>query len=891
MADAPQELDLRKLQRKGTLQSILDWAGRPGTAALDLLTGHPGGAAREAVDFLLGPARALTGDLIPEVSRPEDERTLASVAGVTQPGLAKTGLDLAGAALNPLTYVGFGKGRGVRFAGKTVAADGQTVDPLTLIGKGAEKLISKLPEKAQEKVASAKQGIKNTLGWHTISNENRDLLSQAAAARSNVSRAGIAETERIMKDLSHPERAAVFDVLNDLKHGEPGKHGTLGGGDIASRLAAHSIAPELKPHVAQALEQVQKYTKAQLAEKAGPNGDINIFPEGAVGADDYIQRSFSGLPSEPEANLLGGAPQALKHRTIHSGEHLAAYLNENPGVKLERDAAVALGRRADQQGRLAQKATLAKGLLKESYTHLADPKTRAGVEEIIGGLEKADPDLYHSLNTAYNGMGKQTGVIGALAKANRVFKPAAVYGIVFPRISSIVRNTLAFPTQAGAVEGIPGSVALGQVKNIPANIIGAIDDGVAKAFGARAFKGNRLSADMDLIESAFKNSGGVAANARKMLLDAKRQDLVYALDHGVLDDFVSSEKMMDELTGGGMARKLMTKAGLSRKTQQKVLNIADAPAAAFSGTEQRAKLTVFKELMETHKLPVEEAARLTKESFFDYNAVAPANRTLRTLIPFAAFSTNAVRQQGKWISRVPAVATIAGGLYGQGNNDAPVYPYLSGQAHVGIGRNDQGDSQYLTGFGLPIESLNQIPNLTGGNAGDEILRTSVGSAQPLLKSAVAFTTGKDPYFQTPYGSYDKAPRAVQALGAGENGTAGRLWNEIEGTGLIQPLANPVNQIDQLTDPRLSAGTKAVNMLTGSRVVTVDENKALQQILDRYLQSLPQVQKSVHLYDRSKDPATQQVLHQLDAAKKRVSDRRKAELAGEASGAPASQLRM
>lgn len=887
--DAP-ELDLRKLQRKGTLQSLLDWAGRPGSATIDLLSGHPGGAGREAMDFLLGPARALTGDLIPEVSRPEDERTLASVAGVTEPGLKKTALDVAGAALNPLTYVGFGKGKGVRFMGKTIAAEGKTVDPLTLIGKAGRAAIAKLPSEWQDKAAAVKQGVKNTMGWHTISDANKDLLAEAAAQRANVTRAGIAETERIVKDLSHPERAAVFDVLNDLGHnGE--KFTSLGGGDIAKRLAAHPIAPELKPRVAQALESVQKYTKAQLAEKAGKHGDVNIFPEGAVGADDYIQRSFSGLPSEPEAELLGGSPQALKHRTIRSGEHLAEFLNENPGVTLERDAAVALSRRAEQQGRLAQKATLAKGLLKESYTHLADPKVREGVDHIITGIKEADPDLYHSLNTAYNGMKAQTGVLGALAKANTVFKPAAVYGIIFPRISSIVRNTLAFPTQAGAVEGIPASVALGQVKNIPANIIGAIDDGVAKAFGARAFKGNRLSADMDLIEASFKNSGGVAANARKLLLDAKRQDLVYALDHGVLDDFVSAEKMMSELTGSGWTRRLMTKAGMSRKAQQKVVNIAEAPAAAFSGTEQRAKLTVFKELMETHKKTAEEAARLTKESFFDYGAVAPANRTLRTLIPFAAFSTNAIRQQGKWISRVPGVAAVAGGVYGQGNNDAPVYPYLSGQAHVGIGRNDKGDSQYLTGFGLPLESLNQIPNLTGGDAGNELLRTTVGSAQPLLKSGVAFTTGKDPYFQTPYGSYDKAPRAVQAFGAGENGTAGRLWNELEGTGLIQPFANPVNQLDQLLDPRLNAGTKAVNMLTGSRVVTVDENKAMQQILDRYLQTLPQVQKSVHLYDRSKDPATQQVLHQLDVAKKKVADRRKAEMAGEASPAQASQLRM
>lgn len=888
MAEDVQPLDLRKLQRKGTLQSVLDWMGRPGTATLDLLTGHAGGAAREGADFLLGPARALTGDLIPELSKPEDERTLASVAGVTDPGWKKTGLDLAGAALNPLTYVGFGKGKGVRFMGKTVAAEGKTVDPLTLMGKGATKLISKLPEKAQEKVQGIKQGIKNTMGWHDISNANRDLLGQAAAMRSNVSRAGLTEVKRLMQEHSLPERKAMFHVLTNAVP-KDGKWETLGGGTLEQRLARHPLEEASKAKVAETLKGVQKLTAGQMQELK----DLQIYDKNAVGADDYIQRSYTGLPSDPEKDILGGTPSALKHRTLRSGEEFADFMNANPDVKVEEDAAQALSRRADQQGRLAQRATLAKGMLKESYTHLADPKTRQGVEHIITTLEKSDPDLYHSLNTAYNGMKPQTGVLGVLAKANRLFKPAAVYGIVFPRISSIVRNTLAFPTQVGSVEGIPASVALNQVKNIGPNILGAIDDGVTKAFGTRMYKGSHLSQDMDLIEKAFQSSGGVAAYARKFLLSGPkpRQDLVYALDHGVLDDFVSSEKMMDGLTGGGMARKVMTKVGLSRKTQQKILDIAEAPAASFAGTEQRAKLTVFKELMEAHKMPVEEAARHTKDSFYEYGAVAPANRTLRTLIPFAAFATNAMRQQGKWLSRVPAVGTVAGAVYGQGNNDTPVYPYLSGQAHVGIGRNAQGDSQYLTGFGMPIEALNQIPNLTGGAAGDELLRTGVGSAQPLLKSAVSFVTGKDPYFQTPYGSYDKAPAALRALGAGESGTAGRLYNELEGTGLIQPFANPINQLDQLLDPRMGSGTKAVNMLTGSRVVTVDENKALQQILDRYLQTLPSVQKSTHLYQRSKDPETQQVLHQLDAAKKKISDRRKAEMAGDAAAAPTSTLRM
>jgi hypothetical protein len=906
VADGP-ELDLRKLQRKGTLQSLLDWAGRPGSATLDLLTGHVAGAGREAMDFLLGPARALTGDLIPELSGPEDARTLASVAGVTEPGLAKTGLDIANSALNPLTYVGFGKGKGVRFMGKTIAAEGKTVDPLTLIGKGANELIDKLPESAQDYVGRVKQGVKNTLGWHDLSNGELDLLSAGQAQRTNVSRAGLSQVNKIMKGLGAHEREAVFDVLNDLKHGglDDKKRPiwtTLGGGDIAARLAAHPIAPEFKPRVAKALEDVQAYTKAQLEE----GKTLGIFDQNAVGADDYIQRSYSGLSSEPEQKLLGGAPVVTKHRSLRSGEQLASFLNENPEVKIERDAAVALTRRAETQGRLAQQAELSKKLLEAeklkpfsahkvlgvAFTNLGDSKVRTGVETILNNMKLARPDMFHALGTALKGMPKRNVIEETLNFGNTTFKPAAIYGIGFPRIGAIIRNTIAFPFQAGAVEGLPASVAVTQAKNIPKVLLGALDDAVAKGLGSRVIKGAHLSADFDMIEKAFQQSGGVAANARVALTAAGRDDLNYALDNGVLDNFVSADKMLGSLRGSGLWRWAMTKVGLSRDRQQKIFDIAEMPADAFQGTEQRARLTMFRELTgPTHKMKPQEAARLVKESFYDYTSMHPHNRTLRTIIPFAAFATNAIRQQGKFLSRTPGAATVLGGLYGGGDNSQPMYPYMAGQAHVGIGRNDQGDPQYLSGFGLPMEALNQIPNLTGGNGGGELLRTVVGSTAPTIKTAASYTFNEDPFFQTPFGSFDKTPLLLQKAGAPAGGTFGRLYNELAGTGMIQPVTNIVDQVGRAIDPRLGAAAKVADLGFGARVTTVDENKAMQQILDRYLQSLPQVQKSTHLYQRSKDPETQAVLHQLEAAKKKINDRRKAEMAGEASSMPASQLRM
>ena len=70
-----------------------------------------------------------------------------------------------------------------------------------------------------------------------------------------------------------------------------------------------------------------------------------------------------------------------------------------------------------------------------------------------------------------------------------------------------------------------------------------------------------------------------------------------------------------------------------------------------------------------------------------------------------------------------------------------------------------------------------------------------------------------------------------------------------------------------------AGDKALSMLTGTRVVSVDQNKAIQQRLQDYLKNNPDVQSYQSFFQNDKDPQTQALIKALTEAKKRAKAKR------------------
>jgi hypothetical protein len=127
---------------------------------------------------------------------------------------------------------------------------------------------------------------------------------------------------------------------------------------------------------------------------------------------------------------------------------------------------------------------------------------------------------------------------------------------------------------------------------------------------------------------------------------------------------------------------------------------------------------------------------------------------------------------------------------------------------------------------------------------------------------------------TKWGSYDKAPELAQAIGADPHSHGAANYNMLAGTGLIQPLASPVNLLSSLLSDKMSPGATALNALTGAKIQNIDEDSTLRQLLSDKLQGNPDVQSYESLYQKSPDPETQAMLAQLHQIQKRIREKKK-----------------
>ncbi|MBA2706680.1 MAG: hypothetical protein H0U59_02600 [Gemmatimonadaceae bacterium] len=641
------------------------------------------------------------------------------------------------------------------------------------------------------------------------------------------------------------------------------------------RVDAMGLDPALADEVKALLAQHGPAVQRQWTE------GTKDFPgfQPAIGRDalrespsDYAHRSYTGFTTENDLGLSGNQ-SSLKEKVLPTGKKLSSFLNDNPTVKWDDNLLSASTKRAGQQGQIAKRATIGQGLIEDTIAKARNKPAaeRAEAEQlaieaqgkalggsggeflkattaIIDDIAKHDRETGRFLRDAFNGMPPRGPVMDVLEKLNRVFKPAAVYGVIIPRFGAIVRNRVSAIPQAAATDGAEGQAArLANPVQFARDVLGAIDDGVKSAFGLR-IKGSDLTEALDVIQGAFKSSGGVASTAMKSLR-ATRPELADAMEHGVLEGFTSSEDLIKQIGMSGWKKKFV--------------DIYDMPGKMFKGVEDRMRLGTYLDLVKKGKQP-KQAASTVQSAFFDYTITSPENRTLRNLIPFAQFTAKAIPQQAKLISRKPGVGVGLDQLYGQDRGE-PLPPWIAEQTHVPLGRDSAGNPQVVAGLGLPWEALNMAPSI--GDFGRDMERSVVASSQPGLKSIYSTLSGHDPYFRSETGSYSKVPLF------GDMGAVGSAYNRISGTGVIQPVDSILRSVDKLTDSRKTLPAKLVENLLGANVVTVDQDRALQQILQKALEGNSSVRKHVSLYQSDPDPETQALLHQLAEAKRRAKKKR------------------
>lgn len=899
---------------ESAFESALRFLGRPGYAVRNLLTGNVEGAYRQGADFLGDLVDAgLPGDWIPEFSRrgenggPNDYTEGSDLIGGMKPGLGKLAADIGiGLVTDPLTYLGVGlaggavkgaagaakaataaKGAkaltfGVPFSDKLRVAIPGTESLLTGLGNTASKAsqaadaIPGVP-KLKEGIKELGHGVRSTFAaMKPTAKIAEDVAAAGAVGRGTGQAASVAGASLLNGVDPVTQRRAVEILRGVTSEGMqgPGKgYASLGISpsapqiDLAEqmalidqRLASMPWSATEKADVRAASEKIVGYTRKlweqgleQGVFSPAPGAMSSIATRGIQTAPaDYFPGAYDIEDLTGLAREAGpGLPSPIKAKTWTSPEELAQGLSAAGGA-LDTDVGKVLGQYGQSMGRAAKAAQVGKATLGNKFVALSDEGSRAAMSEAIDGLRKAgDLDSAKTLEVAFKGLKPRKPIMSALAKVNSHFKRAATAGFIIPRINFTVRNVVA--NTMSALSNPESRAITGQaIKRAPGDILGSLAEGL-RDIGITAIPESRYAA----IAKAARQSDGTRAGMLANIADPRLRS---AVEHGVLDSgFIDIEKL-----------------GAKLNRDPGIKNVLDWTSTIAQSAEQRMRFGMFDDLLTANpQMDPKEAARIVTDTLFDYDYSSEANRLFRDIVPFGQFSAKAIPQAATFLAERPSALAAIRPLYTQDSADRPLPGYLQRQPVVPLGDDEQGDPQYLAGLGLPFETLGQLPN-PSDNMMDALAQTRqgiLGQVTPPLKSLGAALFGVDPMFGTPFGSYDKAPEALQALGADEHGAAGRAYQMLASTGLIQPLASPIGYLSGMLDDRKSAGDKALGALTGVRIQSVDEDKALQQMLTEYLKRNPDVRSFEKLYSRSDDPEVQALLAEMEAVKRRMQERK------------------
>jgi hypothetical protein len=849
LEDRPDALEIDKGEDSAFL-SFLDTLGTPQRAVNNVLMGNWEGAGRNLLDFGGDILDAGPGDFIPHVSRRMDKPGFSDVAGGAEPGFEKFAVDvIGGGATDPLALVpGSLVSKGIGKAGNLAKAGVQKVD--TVI-PGTKEAVDKLG-----------RGVRSTFGAQRAPPAIKKIIDSGRAGRIE-GEAGMKAAKTSLQGLDDRQLVIIGDAIDNFRWQGNAPIGELADGDLLARISAHpDVLPGEAKRLADAAEGTLGITRNQKIRK-------NIFsPESQANlSDEYLQRHYEGLDEGQAFDRAAGGANAMSERKLKGWQEVGEYLGkpENAKVKYERNALRRSLGRSSQQGEIAKRADIGSGIMEGMRTGdiplPTDPKelnqakdaltrpyfhdndaSKATVRAGIEAMRKTDPEAAQLLHDAYSGMPKPGWIGKMLARGNEIFKPAATAGYALPNLAFNIRNRLSgiwSTLSNNEARGATGSMAKRALTDIP----GAIADGL----GLKA--PDRLGKVLNAWEKALASSGGSAENAFRIMESSGFAKEASLIRTGVLDGFVRSEEILSELAKPGMLGKLH--------------RMAKWPAKITKGMEDRMRLGLALDVLDDVQDPM-EAARIARGTLFDYDVSSEANRAYRQAVPFGQFVGKAIPQQAGFLAEQPSVAGGLSRALVQSEED-PTYSYMEGKLNLPwLPDDEEGNRQYLGGFGLPFESLNQIPA-----SFRDIKRNVVGSMTPPLKTLLGATFDEDPFFETPFGSYDKLPIY------GEAGDVGRAYNVAAGTGLIQPLASPLRTVDKLLDDRKSPAVKALELLTGARVQSVDSDQALLQQLIQDLKNNPEIREFGSFYNSGDDDATDALLRKYQAAKAKMKAKRKA----------------
>lgn len=495
----------------------------------------------------------------------------------------------------------------------------------------------------------------------------------------------------------------------------------------------------------------------------------------------------------------------------------------------------------------AQRKQARDWLLSQDFKY-ADPLLKEAATAIAKNLPGDEADVALTMLQGMKQRGAATKILSGL---NKYFKPYAVYGAIVPKLGSITRNMTGGLWQKYSNPEARGTISPANVPRFVRDWTASIEDGLERVLGKRIFTKNEFKQ----LDDAYKVSGG---DPRKALGAINDNVMRSAAERGLFgNNFINTEELIAQAQKNGL--------------REVGARLMDYPGYMFKGAEQRMRYALYKDLVRNGK-SYDDAARIVRDSFYDYNISSAENRLARDVIPFFQFMAKSIPQQAKLMAEKPALASTIANTYAQGR-DEPVMPNMEGKLNLPIGTDKQGNRQFITNLGLPFESLSVIPNLSANplQTGRDVEQGIVSALHPLLKMPYRYISGQDPYFGSLPGSYQKV--AGQDLGATGGAINELLASPVPFASVGQSL---LSQVGRATDERQSPLERLIGMTTGVRTQSVDPSRAIRDRLQALLERDPSISSYRDFYAKPGDEDALALLQAYQDAKANIKAQKKAQ---------------
>ncbi len=242
---------------------------------------------------------------------------------------------------------------------------------------------------------------------------------------------------------------------------------------------------------------------------------------------------------------------------------------------------------------------------------------------------------------------------------------------------------------------------------------------------------------------------------------------------------------------------------------------AGLPRNMARKVESSHRIAAFVKLL-GEGVPPPEAADRVGRIFVKYNYQSVADRLIRDLFPFSRFTIATVPVAlAEGMRRPYTILPFTKFQASAKTEETTIPPWVREGLAMPMGMGP-GGPMYLSGLGTVTEELNIL------GSGQGIARTLekgvLGRLHPFIKTPLEAVTRRQFYFGQPLGDYRAYPDLPIA---GE---------QIIG---MSPLSRMANTVRKFFDTRKPFWARLLNTTTGIRIVSVDEERELRKLLERY----------------------------------------------------------